>query len=353
MKSVLRNLIVLICIIGLVFSITGCTSNNNTVAKVGSEEISSSEFKFFLRISKATIEAEEKIAPEGSDEKALENYQKDKEKYWKKKENLEKLRKKALEEATEFKVQISEAEKNKVSLSETEKTQATENFENNIVQQAGSKEAAETQVKEEYNISLEEIKNIVVDYQIISKFAQTEVKKITIDDLTVKKTYEKDKDKYDSVTVQHILFLTTDDSGKKLSDDKIKEKKKKADEMLEKVKNGEDIKKLAKENSEDPSAAENSGEFTFVKDGQMVKEFEDWSFKAKKGDVGIVETEYGYHVMKLSKRTDIKDEDIKTAVKTSLQQEKYEEKIDSWLKQKEYKLEKEDKKINETDIGKI
>ena len=32
--------------------------------------------------------------------------------------------------------------------------------------------------------------------------------------------------------------------------------------------------------------------------GQMVKEFEDWSFSAKSGDVGVVKTSYGYHIIK-------------------------------------------------------
>ncbi|MBR2977814.1 MAG: peptidylprolyl isomerase, partial [Oscillospiraceae bacterium] len=45
--------------------------------------------------------------------------------------------------------------------------------------------------------------------------------------------------------------------------------------------------------------AENGGLYENVTKGQMVRSFNDWCFDAarKPGDTGIVETEYGYHVM--------------------------------------------------------
>ncbi len=55
---------------------------------------------------------------------------------------------------------------------------------------------------------------------------------------------------------------------------------------------------LAKKHSED-SNAEEGGIYEDVPQGQMVAEFENWSFAEgrKAGDVGIVETTYGYHIM--------------------------------------------------------
>ena len=60
---------------------------------------------------------------------------------------------------------------------------------------------------------------------------------------------------------------------------------------------------MVKEYSDDPSKGSNSGHFKNVKKGQMVKEFEAVSFAMK--DTGElsdpVETEYGYHIIRLDK----------------------------------------------------
>ncbi len=55
---------------------------------------------------------------------------------------------------------------------------------------------------------------------------------------------------------------------------------------------------LAKKHSADGNA-EQGGIYEDVPQGQMVAEFENWSFAEgrKAGDVGIVETTYGYHIM--------------------------------------------------------
>jgi len=60
----------------------------------------------------------------------------------------------------------------------------------------------------------------------------------------------------------------------------------------------ESFGELAKEYSGDGNASE-GGIYKDVQMGKMVSAFENWSLdeNRKKGDVGIVETEYGYHIM--------------------------------------------------------
>ena len=55
---------------------------------------------------------------------------------------------------------------------------------------------------------------------------------------------------------------------------------------------------LAKKYSEDSNASD-GGIYTGVTEGQMVAPFENWALEKgrKAGDVGIVETQYGYHIM--------------------------------------------------------
>jgi parvulin-like peptidyl-prolyl isomerase len=70
-----------------------------------------------------------------------------------------------------------------------------------------------------------------------------------------------------------------------------------------------DFNALAKQYSKDPSAAQNSGDLGFFGKGMMVKPFEDAASTAAVGSiVGPVETQFGWHVIKV---TDRKSDEIK------------------------------------------
>ncbi len=59
------------------------------------------------------------------------------------------------------------------------------------------------------------------------------------------------------------------------------------------------FEKLAKEKTEDTGSKANGGLYEDIYPGQMVQTFNDWCFDSTRqpGDTGLVETEYGYHVM--------------------------------------------------------
>ncbi len=76
-----------------------------------------------------------------------------------------------------------------------------------------------------------------------------------------------------------------------------------ARELLAAIKGGKDFAQLARTHSECPSG-KNGGSLGWFGRGQMVKEFEDAAFGAKKGDtVGPVKTQFGWHLIKV---TDVK-----------------------------------------------
>ncbi len=78
------------------------------------------------------------------------------------------------------------------------------------------------------------------------------------------------------------------------------EKHPKAEEVLQRIKNGESFQDIAKECSTCPSR-KNGGDLGFFGKGQMVKEFERAAFKLKKDEVSdIVKTQFGYHIIKLT-----------------------------------------------------
>lgn len=73
--------------------------------------------------------------------------------------------------------------------------------------------------------------------------------------------------------------------------------------ILTRVRAGEDFTKLADEFTEDPSGKGKGGDLGWFGRGMMVKPFEDTAFALKPGEVsGIIETQFGYHIVKLDER---------------------------------------------------
>ena len=99
---------------------------------------------------------------------------------------------------------------------------------------------------------------------------------------------------------------TKDSSGKtttNITDETKAATKAEAEKILEEFKKNpteDNFAALAKEKTDDTASAESGGLFENVSDnGQYVEAFTDWAIDAtrKPGDTGIVETEYGYHIM--------------------------------------------------------
>jgi peptidyl-prolyl cis-trans isomerase D len=57
---------------------------------------------------------------------------------------------------------------------------------------------------------------------------------------------------------------------------------------------------LAKKHSQDPGSAEKGGDLGWFGRGMMVKPFEDTVFKLSQNDVQVVESEFGFHVVRLT-----------------------------------------------------
>lgn len=112
-------------------------------------------------------------------------------------------------------------------------------------------------------------------------------KDIKIDDAQVKAYFDKNHgafDKPEMVRARHILVpdLAT------------------AMKVEAALKNGGDFAALAKQYSTDPGSKDKGGELGFFKQGQMVKAFEDYAFKAKVGAISPpVKSQFGYHIIQV------------------------------------------------------
>ena len=110
----------------------------------------------------------------------------------------------------------------------------------------------------------------------------------------------------DSVKARHILVQTQDPQrGQMLLDDSIG--KKRIDSIETAIKGGASFDQLVIQYSDDKGSAEKGGVIAnpsnaatnYFNIGQMVKEFNDFSFEGKTGDKKVVKTVFGYHYIEI------------------------------------------------------
>ena len=138
------------------------------------------------------------------------------------------------------------------------------------------------------------IEYLVLDLDAIKK-------SLTVNEQDLKTYYEQNAARIASQEerrASHILIA----AGKTAAAADREKAKAKADELLAAAKKAPDsFAELARKNSQDPGSAPNGGDLDFFARGAMTKPFEDAAFALKKGDIsGVVETEFGYHIIKLA-----------------------------------------------------
>ncbi len=78
--------------------------------------------------------------------------------------------------------------------------------------------------------------------------------------------------------------------------------KAKAEDVLKQLKAGGSWTALAKKYSDDPGSKDSGGELGFAQRGRMVPEFDNAIFTQKIGDIEIVKSQFGYHVVQVEDR---------------------------------------------------
>lgn len=109
-----------------------------------------------------------------------------------------------------------------------------------------------------------------------------------------------------TVKASHILIAYTGATRANPEVTRTKEEAEaKAKELLrEAKKSGVVFSTLARDNSDGPSAP-NGGDLGFFQEGVMTPKFNDFAFNNKVGTTGLVETDFGYHIVKVDAKEDI------------------------------------------------
>lgn len=157
---------------------------------------------------------------------------------------------------------------------------------------------------------------------------------VEVTDEEIEKYYEQAK--YE-LNARHILFS--------------EDEKELAEEVLEKIKNGEDFATLAKEYSKDTGTAEDGGNLGWFTVGTMLTEFNDAAYELEKNEVsGLVKTSVGYHIIQLLDKREVENfgtlEEKKEDIRKAIQEQKgnWENKAVELIKAADIKIKDKDLK---------
>jgi len=252
-------------------------------------------------------------------------------------ELLEEFNKTKLEEVINNTLLQQAAADSDVELTEKEKNEMFNKQVAQIKQQNNlTDEQFESALSEQGIESMEQYKKMFLENENlkIQKFIQEKVlSNVEVSEEEAKEFYNNNSQRYkqgERVEASHILV----------------ESKEKADELYNKLQNGASFADLAKNNSIDNRSAENGGKLGFIEKGQFIEKFEKVAFNLEVGSISEpVETEYGYHIIKVSDKKEASTksfEEVKSQIKDQLFSQKRQQAVNQYIQKlrDEAKIEK-------------
>jgi len=212
------------------------------------------------------------------------------------------------QEAKERDLSLSEEEKNEIFNQQLEGIKQQNNLDD-----AKLEEALQQQGIESVDAYRERFFQVNEESLLINKLQENIQSQAEVTEEEMKTYYEENKSNFETkeqVKASHILL----------------EEEETAQEVLGMVESGEDFAELAKEYSTGPSA-ENGGDLGFIsKDQNIAQKFKEAVFALEAGETSqIVQTQYGYHIIKANERREAgvrSFEEVKDQIKQQLQNQK-------------------------------
>ncbi len=276
----------------------------NAVLSINGEEISEDEFNLYFGLQKKLYESifqSYEIWNEQIEGKTIYEIVKDE---TKEEIILDRIK---LQKAAELKIELNDAEKQEINAY--------------ISSSEGSN------MCDIYNLTSDQLYKLESEAKLISKLSDELYKNIDhskhshadIDSSLLIGTY----------SARHILLSTQG-----LSEAESLKVKESAEKLLDQVKNGADFAKLANEYSSDTGSNQNGGLYENVKTGEFVKEFETAALSLEEGEIypELVKSGYGYHIIKLEKKTIESTRELTESEKQEIKVNDLNEISSDWLK---------------------
>ena len=210
---------------------------------------------------------------------------------------MQQIRTQAINTLINREVLLQESEKRGIKADKEEVQEGIKSIQNRFPSQEKFQEALKnlnlTQSDFEQQYMQQSKIQTLLDQEIISK--------IKIKEDEAKAYFDANSTQFDQkeqVRARHILIKVEQTADENTKADAHK----KLVEIQKKIISGEDFAEMAKQHSQGPSNVK-GGDLGYFGKGQMVKPFEEAAFKLAAGEVSdIVETRFGYHLIKVEDR---------------------------------------------------
>ena len=340
------KIITTVTILVVVFVIYFLIDSGSYVATVDGNRISKTEYQFFLSRQQTATEQQEGIYGKSDAEK---------EAFWLKTADgqnpWETVKSRALDSAKDYMIQIIKAQEIGLKVDSKIKSEVA-GLMNSTKSSLGLQNEKQfvNYVKKVFKITPGQLSKISENLMLIDEFKEAyldkEYKPAQLTDEDVQAFYDQDTKSFDSVDIRYIHLSKLDDNGAKLSEDQVQAKKEKAEEALNKIRQGADLDQVITgytEEKVDPESTKPVGSetVTYFTGSELM----DWIFENKPGAAGMVETDQEIFVVKILSRTSF--EDVKPTVRTTMENEAkesfYNEALGKWNMEAKYNIIKNDR----------
>lgn len=266
-------------LLSIVVMISGC-STSKTVLTVGSQKVTIPEFEFYLNSVKTQMQGTELTSDEDWQSKEIEG-----------KKAIDLAKERAMETAVSNVAYIEVGEKLGLGLTDDDKKNI-ESYKQRIITSYGGQTQYESFLKSN-NLNDDFVQMLCESMEYTEKLKQKlkQDAPVTEDEMGVyfREHYRRAK---------HVLILTQDmNTQTPYTAEKKAESKQRADSIYKRALEGENFETLVSELSEDPGSKSNPDGYVFT-DGEMVDEFTNGVDSLQPGNITMVESDFGYHIIK-------------------------------------------------------
>ena len=188
----------------------------------------------------------------------------------------------------------------------------------------------ESELKDEF---LKRNQEVTVKYVFFDP-NQYNQQEITLSEAEIKAYYEEHRDDFREEGQRKIEYVTFNTTPTRSDSEQIRTQ---AQDLLDRLKDGEDFAELAQEYSQDKGSAQNGGDLGYFGRGAMVKPFEEAAFQAEIGEiVGPVVSQFGLHIIKVEDKKIEEGEEKVQARHILLKYEASEETINTAIRNARY-----------------